>query len=478
MLEVSIAVRRVGWGVVLFFLTVSQTFALDPLFTGEGTVAERQSIDSDGCRGGVRLPLTLIEAEQLALCTNPKGHAAWARVMQRANEIGVARSAYLPTVSASIQSVHDATATRVDNQPLLSRDLKARYQADSLSLNWVLFDFGVRGAALDQAKALLTASQQDDAAQLQTTLLNTARDYYGTLAGYASVRAARDAEAIAQQSLEIASARLKGGVAPISEQLQAQTALAQATFNRIKAEGDADTFQGALALDIGIAPDQPLQLVPMPDSPHGDMSFVKSTQQLLIDAARLHPSILSARANLAAAEANVDLVRAQGRPTLSLVSKLARNTQPVNQGLGEPNLNANMHERYIGLQLDVPLFEGFGRLYRVKSAEAQVDEQRGSLEDAEQQVAHDVWRSEKALETATANLRSARETRDTARAALASAQRRYRLGITGIVEMLQVQNTLSQADQQQIASVANWYLARLQLAESVGSLNILMLSDE
>ena len=135
-------------------------------------------------------------------------------------------------------------------------------------------------------------------------------------------------------------------------------------------------------------------------------------------------------------------------------------------------VHANSHDRYIGLQLDVPLFEGFSRTDKVKQAEAQVEEKRGSLDEAEQQVELGVWTGTRNLRTATENLHISQQELDTARASLQSVQRRYRLGVAGIVEMLNMQTSLAHAEQQHIQSVADWYTARLMLAQAIGNLGM------
>jgi len=58
-------------------------------------------------------PLPLQDAVERALCTNPKTREAWANVKIAAADVGGARGAYLPTISANWQGVRDDTDTDV-----------------------------------------------------------------------------------------------------------------------------------------------------------------------------------------------------------------------------------------------------------------------------------------------------------------------------------------------------------------------------
>ena len=108
--------------------------------------------------GHLGQPLSLQEAIERALCRNPKTREAWASVKMQAAGVGVAQAAYLPTLSASWQALRDHSTTSVVDQPELSSHEVATQRTQSLSLSWVLYDFGGRGAALDNATALFAAA--------------------------------------------------------------------------------------------------------------------------------------------------------------------------------------------------------------------------------------------------------------------------------------------------------------------------------
>ena len=57
--------------------------------------------------------------------------------------------------------------------------------------------------------------------------MNAAKDFYAAQAAYGNLLATHDIEQAAQDSFKAASARVDKGVAPISDQLQAQTLIGE-----------------------------------------------------------------------------------------------------------------------------------------------------------------------------------------------------------------------------------------------------------
>lgn len=94
-----------AWGLAMMLCT-SPSFAFDPLFA-EKSVPASPSVSllpgEQPCAiGPTDNPLTLREAVERALCSNPKTREAWANVKAQAAAVGIARAAFLPTVSGKL----------------------------------------------------------------------------------------------------------------------------------------------------------------------------------------------------------------------------------------------------------------------------------------------------------------------------------------------------------------------------------------
>lgn len=417
--------------------------------------------------------LTLPKAVTTALCHNPKTSEAWANLQAQAAQVGIAKSAYLPTLSASGQIVvnrsnNDGTGTT--GRPFEYSSSSTNHNI-SVNLNWVLYDFGLRASVLDNAeKTLLSALAKQDGA-LQSVISKTVKDYYAALIAQKNIEATKQFEANAKQALDLTVGRVRGGVAAISDQLQAQTAYSQAVYNRNKAEGDWQIALGTVAIDMGMRPNQSIQLSDANPEKSAE-SVVQSVDSMLKSAQETHPALRAARADLDAALANEKSLIAQGRPTLGLVGQYGTSQQSESPGGNQAFIETNRQNQYIGLKLEVPIFEGFSRTYKIRNAQARTDARESALNSAELEVATGVWTSYQQLKVSAINIQTSQEIVESAQLAFQAAQNRYQRGVTDIQELITTQNTFFNATQQHIKAIAEWQNAKIQLAASLGNLNL------
>jgi outer membrane protein len=459
---------------ILMCLGMRGAWAADPFHTRSDVPASAASPLFGGhaaCTfGPPGTPLTLQEAIERALCNNPDTRDAWTMIEERAAGVGISKAAYLPTLSATGQAVHDDTITRVRGHPELSSNYSTLVHSGDLSLGWILYDFGGRHAALENAKALLSAAQANEDAALQQTFGDAAKAYYAAAAAREQLSADQAVVQDAQNSLAAAQQRSNRGIAPITEVYQAQTAYAQAQIAQTRDQGQAMAARGNLANAMALSPDTPMTLDGLEDSIQPDETFQRSVSELMAQAERVHPAIVAAEKELDAARAGVTQAKAQGRPTIKLVAQYSQNNEPVQLGLGLPHYPATGHDGYIGVQINVPIFSGFATSYQVRQAEAQVDQQSVAVDKAKQQVALQVWTSFQNLQADRQNLDYSSQMQSVATQAWESAQRRYRSGIGTILELLSTQTALAQARQQRIEALTTWRYDRLALASALGQL--------
>jgi outer membrane protein len=423
--------------------------------------------------GAMETPLRLQEAVERALCNHPKTREAWADVKAAAAAIGKSRSAYLPTVTGNWQGVRDETTTDISGLPQFdSKYRNSVLRTESVSLSWVLYDFGGRKAALANAKALLAAAQATEDATLQSLFATVAKDYYAAQAAQGAFVAAKEIEATAADSLNAAKMRVEHGAAPITDELQAQTSWANAVVERTKAERDWKTALGTLATDMDVDPYAPVALPDVTDGVAPNAQFDESVADLISDAKRSHPSVAAAQAQAEAAEAKVRQTRAEGMPSVSFVAKYSWNNQPTTLEVGQPQFPATTREWYLGIQVTIPFFEGFGRTYDIHQAEAQAERQHDVLDEARQQVGLDVWTSYQALQAAGKNVANSATLLDVAQKSYVAAQRRYEIGVGSILELLNSQSSLAEAKRQRIQALTDWRSGRLQLAAKLGRLGM------
>ncbi|NYH27750.1 TolC family protein [Paraburkholderia bryophila] len=406
-----------------------------------------------------------------AVCANPQSRGAWAQARTQSAALGIADAAFLPTLNATAGAERNMLSTTYDYSALGAGSMNTSSNYGVLNLSWVLFDSGKRGAARRQAGALLAAANATQDHTLQTVFFNAVQAFYSLRDAQASLDAAQRTEVIARESLEEASAKHAAGAGTLADELQARTSHRRALLERVYAEGDVRAATGVLAVALGLEANSALRIAFTEHDADAPQDINDRIDELIAEAKRREPTLIAAQAKLDAARANVDAARAQGRPTLALVGSLTQNNPSYQQ---QPRSIPITQSRgtTIGVQLTIPLFEGFASRYRIEQAQAQADAQEAALRDAQLQVSLDVWKSYHGVRTDAANLANSRDLLDDAQRALDIARGRYREGVGTFTELLNTQTALADAQKQRVLAASKWRTARLKLAASLGKLGL------
>ncbi|WP_430523147.1 TolC family protein [Pseudomonas putida] len=416
--------------------------------------------------GNIPRELTLGEVIERILCNDPKTRLAWANAKAQAAQTGIAQSAYLPRLNGGIGVSHGSTVSNYEQRPELSNKGIQQQRTNRLSMSWVLFDFGRRDAALSSARQLLVAANANQDATLQNSFAGAAQLYYNAISAQRSLNVSTQIEVLAAKNLEAANAKYKAGTTALSDRLQAQTAYSQANLGRVRNAGALRTATGVIALRMGLPPDTSIKLsenlTPLPDT-----NFVKTVNELLAQAREDHPALIAAQARIKAAEANLQERRAAGRPTLSFTADISESQYNRSIALSG---DRNDRDRTVGLQLSIPLFEGFERAYQIRNAQARLEASRVELIDTEQMVLIDLWTNYQTLSNETLSLKRTEDLVAQSRESLEVIQGRYQSGVGSMIELLNALTSYAAAEEQHIAVLSNWQLSRLRLASNLGRL--------
>jgi outer membrane protein len=422
----------------------------------------------------IRAPMDLLEVVEMALCNHPQTHEAWANVKAQAAQVGISESAYLPSANVTAKIDTGTNSLQETGYPQNSfGGLHTTTRDESFKMSWTLFDFGLRHANLESARYLLAAANATQDVTLQAVFQDATKAFYNLLSAQAVVDASSEAERSAQQSFMAASGKYQVGVGALADKLQAETTFAQATSDRVKAEGNLKNARGTLAVAMGMPANTAFTL-DAGQSALPDTSFVLSIDALIEEAKRLHPGLIAARAQLQAAKMNVEAAKAAGLPSISLAVNFDHSDQlgQLPDGQYFPAADTYTRNKTVGVQVSIPLFEGLSRSYIVQSATAQVEAKLAVLMNEENQISLAVWTSYQSLITDTEYLTSTENLLHSATLSFNVAQGRYKSGVGTIIELLNAQSALASARQQRIQAVSNWRIARLNLAASLGKLGI------
>lgn len=401
--------------------------------------------------------LTLADIVELGLRNNPTTRLAWANAQSAASAYGSARGERLPTIDA------DVSASRIKTVASAGRvSVEQSVLAPSVTLNYLLFDFGGRGGRIEGARQELLAAGFSHNAAVQDVVLQIQVAYFQYLATRALVDARRTTMKEAQTNLIAAEERRRVGVATVADVLQARTAASQAQLDLQTTEGDLQTTRGALALALGLPANLPYDV----DSSAATVpvaTIADSVDALIERAVAGRPDLEAARSQAEAARARIGEARSALLPSLNLSATGGRtyaNTIP--NGANSYNL---------ALGLSIPLFSGFSRQYDRRGAEFEATAAAAQAESLRQQVVFQVFSAYHALQTATRRVRTAADLLASAEQSNEVALGRYRAGVGSVLDLLAAQSALASARAQQVEARLTWSVSLAQLAHDAGVLD-------
>jgi len=401
--------------------------------------------------------LTMGRAIDIALQNNPATRVAWLQARQAREIVGSRQSTYYPEIDLGASLNRTRQATQGGRTIFNSTTF-----GPSVTISYLLFDFGGRAAQVEGAREALIAADFSHNQQIQNTILQTEQAFFG----FMDAKALLDAQAATlkerQASLDAAEERHRAGVATINDELQARTALSQAQLTYESLEQNLRIFQGTLATTMGVAVTTRFDVGTLPaDVPMQEVTT--AVDALIAQAEAQRPDFAASRAQIAQAEARVREVRSAGLPTLGLTATGSRTTfRGVASGTANPYS--------LGLAMRFPLFTGFRTQYDVRAAQAGVGIAREEARSLQQQIDLQVWSSYYGLSTASQRVRTSRDFLNSAQQAVDVAQGRYRSGVGSILDVLTAEAALENARAQEVQARTDWFIAVAQLAHDTGAL--------
>jgi outer membrane protein TolC len=402
--------------------------------------------------------LTLEEVVDLGLRNNAITRESWANARAAADAYGVERGAYFPTIDG------DVTATRLKTVASQGRSAVTQsVLSPSLSLTYLLFDFGGRSGSVGAARNALLAANYTHNATLQGVVLEIQTAYFEYGANRALLSAQQTTVKEARANLAAAEERNRVGVATIADVLQARTAASQAELAAQTTEGNLQTSRGALALALGVPANLPYDIDTATGQPPVSV-LTDSVDALIAKAIESRPDLAASRAEFEASRSEISVARASRLPALVLNGTGGRTYTTT-----LPNGGNNYT---VSLGLRIPIFAGFSRLYNQRRAAALADAAAARTDLLGQQVVFQVFSSYYALQTAARRVRTAGDLIASAEQSNEVALGRYKAGVGSVLDLLAAQTALSDARAQQVLARLQWNTSLAQLAHDTGILDL------
>lgn len=398
--------------------------------------------------------LTLAELTEYALRNNPRARQAWFAARAAAAGVGVEQADLLPQVTGLVSGarVRPVSATSGAPSPWQNR------YGPSVTLSYILFDFS-RGDQIEAAEFRLLAANLNQNRVLQDIVFQVEQAYYRVLGLDLLVTVNELSLKNLRTSLDAAGRRRESGLATVADVYRAETQVAQAELNLIRSRGELEKARGQLATAVGLAVNSTLQVQTFSDLPQ--VYAMKDSVADLLDRARARrPDLIAAEAQARAARATAEAASKAGLPTVELTGAAGRTFFTDDRA---PASNYS-----IGVNVRIPIFNGFRDRYATQLAQAQAEQAVASRDTLYRQTELDVWQAYYDVQTAATGVGTTesqvKSAEQTAQATLA----RYQAGFGSILDLITAQQDESNARVQRIQSYLDWYTALARLTFSTG----------
>lgn len=418
------------------------------------------------------LPQTLAELVAIGMRSNPDTRVAWAQAEDAALRMGIVRSKYGPILAAEAATIYDHAALPLPK----TLNAKGYFKSDAealvpaITLKWMLYDFGGREAALDQAGAALAGADFGFSAAHRKVAIAITRQYFRLTAvvarraaAQASLRSARTVEAAAQ-------ARQGRGLGTAPETLQARAAAAEAQLRLEEADAAVEDARMTLMEAAGVRPDAPL-CVALPDA--GAIADSTGGAQrldgLVERAIATRPEVNAAIAQVKAGEAAIRSARAEYYPTIALAAHAGQNIGRSRADGGEWS-NVNQPVYGVGLVFQVPLYDGSIRSSGVQEARSKEEAAEARLDGVKNAVIHEVVKAYTDLRVALRRQQSCAALLAASQDAFDATLGSYRRGLASMPDLTSAAAALARARMGGGEAGAEVATARAVLAFATGDM--------
>jgi outer membrane protein TolC len=302
----------------------------------------------------------------------------------------------------------------------------------------------------------LRAAEHEERNTRDLVVLACAGLYLQAVAGESRITAARAQLDTAEALFALARDRKGAGLAPAIDALRAEVQMQAQRQRLIVAEEESARDKLALARALGLPLGQRFRLTdPMPLALLAPLSPEEAVDRAWRDRADLK----AAQARVAAAESRRRSALGEGLPALAVSADYG--TIGNDPGTARATFT-------LGAALRVPIFEGGRAQGRVQEEEAKVREETARFQDLRGRVYYEVQTAFLSLRSAEERVRVAEKALALAREQLTQAQDRFAAGVASNIDVIQAQEALATATEDQIASLFALNLAKVSLARALG----------
>ncbi len=404
----------------------------------------------------------LLQVYREALANDAQYQAARATVEAGREKLPQGLAGLLPTVGVSANTVWNENKYRPDELAHTHREYNSN--GYNVSLSQPLFRWQ-NIVQYDQSKLQVAQAEANFAQASQDLILRVAQAYFDVLYAQENLRAVRANKQAISQQLEQAKKYFEVGTATITDTHEAQSRFDLASAQELAGENDLEVRRYALRLIIGQNAGELNRLKAdatlTPPSPAVMAKWAEAAEQDNF-------SVQAQQAAVEVASKEVQRMRAGHYPTVDLVANYGKTNAPLSYS-SHSTLETDTNN--IGLQVNIPLFQGGYVNSRTREAVANHAAAQASLENARRTAVLSARQSFLGVVNGLAQVTALKAALVSSMSALESNKQGYEVGVRINIDVLNAEQQLYTTRRDLAKARFDTLLAQLKLKAAVGTLD-------
>lgn len=405
----------------------------------------------------------LLETFRAAQANDPVFAAARAARQAGLEKLPQGRSLLLPSLNLSANStLNDQTVQYRGAFPFPAGNQRYNSHGYSVNLtqplfrqqNWLAYTESELQVA--QAEAQFMFAGQD-------LILRVAQAYFDVLIAQDSVQLAEAQKTAITEQLEQAKRNFEVGSATITDTHEAQARYDLTSAQEIAAQNNLEIKRRLLQQLINA---MPKELKPLGKEFKLEAPQPADMEKWVGDAELNNPQLAIAKAAAEIADKEVARNRGGHYPTVDLVANYAENyANGGSFGVGSDSRNKS-----VGVQLNLPLFQGGAVNSRWREAEANRDRAKEELENARRTVATQTRQAYLGVVSGIAQVKALQQALTSSESVLEASKLGQEVGVRTNLDVLNAQQQLYATRRDLYQAEYNYLVSHLRLKAAVGSL--------
>ncbi|HSE41567.1 MAG TPA: TolC family protein [Acidobacteriota bacterium] len=328
----------------------------------------------------------------------------------------------------------------------------------SLRGNYLVFDSGSRSSELKAAQAQRSATAEDLENARLDVVLQVRAAFYQLLVALEQIDLAKERLSRSEDHVKLAQDKKDAGAVPLSDVTQARAELANSKLNLVSAESDIRIARATLNNAMGRSVDMEVE--------------ISETEAEVIPPQQFAPSsddwgnLVSGRPDIKAAKQRVEARKNQ--IGIAKSELLPRVRAEAGYGVRDEDFFPSDKDWYVGMTLDVPIFDGNTRKHRVAKTRVEVSREEAQLQQlilsAQKEISTAHSRMIEAFESIEASKAFQQEASESSRL----TRERYGAGAGTINDLLDAEFSLNQAEVSTVRSEYLYLIAHAEWLRAIG----------